>query len=463
MTLLRVALALALSISTSATAQQTVNWNTAGEEATRLLADYLRIDNSNPPGNEPAAAAFLRGVLEREGIAVEVWTPAPGKANLVARLPGHGGKRPLILLHHMDVVGASPEYWSVDPFGGVVKDGHVWGRGAIDTKGLGIAQLVALLTLKRQGITLDRDVLYVATSDEEIGGVLGAGDLAKNHSAALRNAEYVLNEGGSIVADSSGRTLYYGITAAEKAPFWLELIARGMPGHGSAPRPETAPNRLVRALERVRNWQTPITVTAPVEAYFRAIAPTVRPDLGALLADIRGTARNAAALARVTAVPGYNALLRNTVSITVLQGSNKTNVIPPEARAQLDVRLLPGQTQEGFLAELRRVIADDSVEVKPLGIGWPAPVSSTDNAFFRAIAAVAERLEPGAKIAPLVQAGFTDCHYFLELGMSCYGLAPFRLSDIEMRGLHGNDERLSIENLRYGTRFIYELLREVGQ
>jgi acetylornithine deacetylase/succinyl-diaminopimelate desuccinylase-like protein len=320
-----------------------------------------------------------------------------------------------------------------------------------------------MLTLKRQGVALDRDVIYVATSDEEIGGVLGAGDVAKNHRAALHNAEYVLNEGGNIAADASGRTLYYGILVAEKAPFWLEVIARGLPGHGSVARPETAPNRLVRALERVRTWRTPVTVTAPAEAYFRAIAPTVPAEFRPFLADIRRTTRDSAALARLTAVPGINALLRNTVSITVIQGSNKTNVIPPEVRAELDVRLLPGQTQEAFLAELRRVIADDSVEVKPLGIGWPAPVSSTDNAFYQAIAAVAQRLDPGAAIAPLMQTGFTDCHYFIELGMSCYGLAPFRIPEVEGRGVHGNDERLSIENLRYGTRFIFELLQEVGR
>jgi acetylornithine deacetylase/succinyl-diaminopimelate desuccinylase-like protein len=202
-----------------------------------------------------------------------VWEPAPGKANLLARLPGNGRKRPIILLHHTDVVAAASSFWTVDPFGGMVKDGYVWGRGALDTKGLGIAQFVATLLLKRHGITLDRDVILLATCDEEIGGMLGAGDVVKNHFDALGNAEFVLNEGGGIRTDDSGKTLYFGVLTAEKAPFWIEVVARGNPGHGSMPRDDTAPNRLVRTLERIRAWERPLTVTPVVERYFRAIGP----------------------------------------------------------------------------------------------------------------------------------------------------------------------------------------------
>ena len=438
------------------------DWNAVGQEAARALSDYIRVNTGNPPGNEPAAAAFLRGLLEREGLPVTVWEPAPGKANLLAYLPGNGRERPVILLHHMDVVPADARYWSVDPFGGTVRDGYVWGRGALDTKGLGIAQMMALLSLKRAGVMLDRDVIFLATSDEEIGGVLGAGDVAKNHLEALRNAEFVLNEGGSINVDEAGRTLFYGVLAAEKAPFWLEVIARGIPGHGSVARESTAPNRLVRALERIRTRESRPTVTPSVEQYFRGIGPSLDADLRPLYADIRRAVEDPAARERLARNPRHYSLLTNTISITVLEGSNKTNVIPPQARAELDVRLLPGQDPQAFLSEIRALVADDSVEVRPLGIGWPAPVSSTDTDLFRAIRDVALRREPGARVVPLVNTGFTDCHYFIERGMTCYGFAPFRVSDREWQGVHGNDERVSVENLAFGSRFLHDILLELG-
>jgi acetylornithine deacetylase/succinyl-diaminopimelate desuccinylase-like protein len=362
----------------------------------------------------------------------------------------------------MDVVPASPQFWTVDPFGGVVKDGYVYGRGAIDTKGLGIAQLVAVLTLKRQGITLDRDVILVATSDEEIGGVLGAGNVAKEHVAELRNAEFVLNEGGNITVDAAGRTQFYGVLAAEKAPYWLELTARGTPGHGSIAREDTAPNRLIKALERVRTWEQPLTVTPAVERYFAAIAPTAEPTLRPLFADIRRAIAEPAGREKIAASPIHHALLRNTISITVLEGSNKTNVIPPIARAELDVRLLPGTDPEAFLAEIRRRTADQGVDVRPLGIGWPAPNASLDSDLYRAIGTVANRHEAGASVAPLVSTGFTDSHYFMELGMTCYGFAPFKMTEQERQRLHGNDERISEENMKFGTRFLYELLQEIS-
>ena len=438
------------------------DWDAVGREATQLLSDYIKINTSNPPGNEKAAADFLRGILEREGFAVTVWEPAPGKANLLARLEGTGRLRPIILLHHMDVVPASRAFWTVDPFGGVVKDGEVWGRGAIDTKGLGIAELVAVLAVKRQGLKLDRDIILLATSDEEIGGVLGAGDVAKNHRAALREAEFVLNEGGSITTDDAGRPLFFGVLAAEKAPFWLEVVARGAPGHGSIARDDTAPNRLIRTLERIRTLPTPLTVTPVVERYFQSMAPTLAPEVREIYANIRTAVADPAARATLARNPMHYALLRNTISITVLEGSNKTNVIPPLARAELDVRLLPGQDPQAFLAELRRQVGEPGVEIRPLGIGWPPPESSLDSDLYRAIAVVAGRHEPGVPVVPLVSTGFTDSHYFMELGMACYGFAPFKLSETERQRLHGNDERLSIANLKSGTRFIYDLLLEIS-
>ena len=455
-------LALLAALPRVAGAQQQPDWNAIGPEAARILSDYIRVNTTNPPGNEAQGAAFLRNILAREGLEATVWESAPGRANLVARWKGNGRRRPVILLNHMDVVPASREYWSVDPYAGTTKDGHVWGRGALDMKGMAVAQLVALIALKRQGVQLERDVIFVATSDEEAGGALGAGDVVKNRFDLVRDAEFVINEGGETALDDGGRLLYYGIVTAEKAPFWLNVVAKGEPGHGSRPRPTTAPNRLVRALERVRTWQTPVKVLPVVERYFRDLAPQAPAAMRPLYANIREAVRDSSSLARITANSYHNAILRNTISITVLSGSNKTNVIPPEARAELDVRLLPGEDQQAFLAELRRVIADDSVEITPQGIGWQPTGSPDDSEPFRALERVMRRTDPGAVVTTIMPSGFTDCHFFQEKGIACYGVDPFKLSDADGRGVHGNDERVSIENLRFGTKLLYDILREVG-
>src|SRR5213075_2653698 len=315
-----------------------------GDEATALLSQYLRINTTNPPGNEVAAARWLAEVLRRDGIEAQIFEPAPGKANLYARLQGDGTARPLVLLNHMDVVLASPGYWTVDPFGGVIKDGAVWGRGALDMKGEAIAQLMTLLVLKRAHVPLKRDVIFLATSDEEIGAGVGAAWIVQRRPDLVRDAEFLLNEGGEIHADARGAVEYYGIATTEKSPFWLDIIARGTAGHGSRPTPDNPVHRLVRALSRIAAYQTPLVVTPVVERYLRDLS-TIEPDPGkrAWLADARAAIRDSTAVRALTGDLTYNALLRNTISITGLTGSDKTNVIPPVARAGLDVRLLPGQ------------------------------------------------------------------------------------------------------------------------
>ncbi|HET7295830.1 MAG TPA: M20/M25/M40 family metallo-hydrolase, partial [Gemmatimonadales bacterium] len=315
-------------------------WRVVGREAAALLSQYVAINTTNPPGNELQAATWLQAVLAREGIEAQVFEPRPGKANLYARLRGDGSARPLILLNHMDVVLASPTYWTVDPFGGVVRDGYVWGRGALDMKGEAIAQLMTLLTLKRARVPLKRDVIFLATADEEIGGGVGAGWFVEQHPELVQDAEFLINEGGTIRADPSGRIEYYGVGTTEKSPFWLDVTARGTPGHGARPTPDNPVHRLVRALNRIAAYQTPLVVTPAVERYLRDLS-ALEPDPArrAWLADVRAALRDSTAVRALTGDLTYNALLRNTISITGLQGSDKTNVIPPLARAALDVRL----------------------------------------------------------------------------------------------------------------------------
>ena len=445
------------------TAPGDADWKALGDEATELLSRYLRINTTNPPGNEIAAARWLAAVLRRDGIEAQVFEPAPGKANLYARLPGDGSARPLILLNHMDVVLATPEYWTVDPFAGLVKDGYIWGRGALDMKGEGIAQLMTMVILKRAHVPLKRDVIFLATSDEEIGAGVGAAWIAEHQADLVRDAEFLLNEGGQTRADGRGGVQFYGVGTTEKSPFWLDVIARGTAGHGSRPTPDNPVHRLIRALNRIAAWQTPLTVTPTVDRSFRDLA-TIEPDstVRRWLTDIRSAVRDSVAARAITADLTYNALLRNTISVTGLKGSDKTNVIPPVATAAIDVRLLPGQDPAAFLAELTRVVSDTAVTIRPQGPNWPATESSTETELFRAIVAAAHARHPNALVTPLMLPGFTDSHFFRRMGVASYGLGPFPLTQNDARGVHGNDERISIEALRFGLRFYYDVVTRVA-
>lgn len=441
------------------------DWKALGDEAAALLSQYLRINTTNPPGNEIVAARWLADMLAREGIEAQIFEPAPGKANLYARLRGDGSARPLILLNHMDVVLASPEYWTVDPFSGVTKDGSIWGRGALDMKGEGIAQLMTLLILKRAHIPLKRDVIFLATADEEIGAGVGAAWLVEHHADLFRDAEFLLNEGGTTRADGGGRggVDYYGIGTTEKSPFWLDVTVRGTAGHGSRPTPDNPVHRLVRALARIAEWRTPLIVTPAADRYFRDLA-SVEHDTAQRrwFADIRAALGDSAVARAITSDIAYNALLRNTISITGMKGSDKTNVIPPVATAVLDVRLLPGQDPAAFLAELQRVVGDTAVSFRPQGPSWPATESSTDTEMFRAIVAAAHARHPSALVTTPMLAGFTDSHYFRRLGIASYGLGPFPLTQSDSRGVHGNDERVSLTALRFGVRFYYDVVASVA-
>jgi acetylornithine deacetylase/succinyl-diaminopimelate desuccinylase-like protein len=439
------------------------DWKALGDEATTLLSQYLRINTTNPPGNEIAAARWLADVLRRDGIDARIFEPAPGKANLYARLPGDGSARPLILLNHMDVVLASREYWTVDPFSGLTKDGYVWGRGALDMKGEAIAQLMTMLILKRAHVPLKRDIIFLATADEEIGAGVGAAWIIDHQADLVKDAEFLLNEGGLTRADGRGGVEFYGVGTTEKSPFWLDVTARGTAGHGSRPTPDNPVHRLIRALNRIAEWRTPLTLTPAVERSFRDLA-TIERDSTARrwLGDIRTALRDSVAVRAITADLTYNALLRNTISITGLKGSDKTNVIPPVATAAIDVRLLPGQDPAAFLADLTRVVGDSAVSIRPQGPNWPASESSTETDMFRAITAVAHARHPTALVTTLMLPGFTDSHYFRRLGIASYGLGPFPLTQGDSRGVHGNDERVSIDALGFGVRFYYEVVTRVA-
>jgi acetylornithine deacetylase/succinyl-diaminopimelate desuccinylase-like protein len=311
-------------------------------------------------------------------------------------------------------------------------------------------------------VPLKRDVIFPATADEEVGGVVGAGWFVAHHPELVRDAEFLITEGGTIRADATGRIEYYGIGTTEKSPFWLDVTAHGTAGHGSRPTPDNPVHRLVRALNLIAAYQTPLVLTPATERYLRDLS-TIEPDptRRGWLADARAALRDSTAARALTADLTYNALLRNTISLTGLKGSDKTNVIPPEASAAVDARLLPGQDPQAFLAELARVVNDTAVTLTPEGPNWPATESPIDTELFRAIVAAVRARDPKVLITTPPLTGFTDSHYFRRIGIASYGLSPFPLNQAESRGVHGNDERVSLDGLAFGARFLYDVVARV--
>jgi acetylornithine deacetylase/succinyl-diaminopimelate desuccinylase-like protein len=460
-------LCLALSIcpgvlwaATATTVQATsVGIEQFAEQAVARLSAYLQIDTINPPGNESRGVAYLASLLDAADIAYETAESAPGRGNLWARLPATTPtKKPgLVLLHHIDVVPANRAYWSFDPLSGDVKDGFVYGRGAIDTKGLGMAQLQAFLALHASGLPRNRDVLLVATADEEAGGFFGAGWLIENRPEIFADVGYLLNEGGS--GRVFGNTVAVMVEVTQKVPLWLRLTSRGQPGHGSAPLVETSVTRMVRALKRISETEFPVRVLDPVAEMFEGIAPFQTGDDQQRFANIGHVHPTDKFLYELKLKnPGAHALLRNTCSITRLEGSNKINVIPAEVHAELDCRLLPDQNVEDFLGQLSTIINDEQVSIEKI-MGFTPAVSKTETPLFKAIRQVsAEAFD--AQVVPTVSGGFTDSHFFRDLGITSYGYSPFAFTTAEFAGVHGNDERVSVWNITNGVKVYYQLLNE---
>jgi acetylornithine deacetylase/succinyl-diaminopimelate desuccinylase-like protein len=432
--------------------------------AVDLLRRYLQVDTTNPPGNELKAALFYKEVLEREGIPVEVDEFAPGRANLLATVKGTGGRRPLVLANHMDVVPADPARWSVPAFSGVVKDGAIYGRGAEDMKTEGILQLVALIRARREAQPLARDILFLATADEE-AGFLGAlrAISPEGWGDRLKQAEYLITEGGENLVDAAGKIQYFGVETAEKGPFWLKLQTKGTPGHGSRPIEDSALNRLVRALDRVRQHRTAMKVLPSVQRFFADQADQVEAPRSGWYRDITAALRDPAAARELYEDREVSALLRNTISITVVKAGYKTNVIPGTAEAELDVRLLPGEDPQAFLAEMRAVIDDPTVEIVPPASFRPPNASPADSALFKTVESVLRRRHPGVPVTTKMLTGATECVLYRPLGIGCYGFTPLLTTSEDLASVHGDDERVSEATVRQSAGVFYEVVRDLAR
>jgi acetylornithine deacetylase/succinyl-diaminopimelate desuccinylase-like protein len=434
-----------------------LDWPQLDKEAVETLSNYLRVDTSDPPGNEVRAVEFFRKIFDAEGIPYVRGESAPGRGNITARLKGNGSEPALILLNHMDVVPVSREFWTVDPFAGLVRDEYIWGRGAEDMKSLGIAQLLVFLELHREHVPLKRDVIFLGTADEEAGGEYGAGWVAKNKPEWYEGAKFLLTEGATSRLDDSGRPVFFGVDPIEKTPGWMKLTAKGRSGHASIPIPDSAVNRLIAALNRLREYRPPIEVTAPIEAALRTRAPYEPEPWRSRLLNLRQFVASPGTYAELQKRPEILALLTNTISITMLQGAKKINIIPPDASAQVDCRLLPGWTIERWKNQVRKILQDDSIEIETVQ-NFASTSSPVDTPLYAAIADAVKRLHPDAGVVQAVVAGFTDSHFFREKGIVSYGFGPFAVADGDSRRVHGNDERIAVKSYTDGVRLLWEVV-----
>jgi acetylornithine deacetylase/succinyl-diaminopimelate desuccinylase-like protein len=427
-------------------------------EGAAWLRDYLRIDTSNPPGHESRAVDYLAGILAREAIPYRRLGAAPGRENLWARLPATAGSdsKPgaILLLHHIDVVPAGPG-WQVPPFFGEIRDGRLWGRGAIDDKSLGIAFLSALIDLKRSGVRRTRDVIWLAVADEESGGGGGTAWLLAKHPELFAGVAAVIGEGGANRM-AEGRLLWWGIEVAQKRPLWLKVTARGRGGHGSGLNPWSANHDLIRGLDRLLEAPPRWRVSAPARTYLHALAPLHNPFWR----------RRFLAIDRIVTpdgpqemlMPGLANLFLDTAQITVLEGGDRINVIPASASAQIDVRLLPETDAALYLRKIKDALGPD-LEVEILLTSPPAPASPTTTPAF---AALQEVLGDSAPVVPAFIAGFTDSRYFRERGVPAYGFSPFALEGPDLAGIHANDERIPLAELDRGIERTRKFLRRLA-
>ena len=439
-----------------------MDWRAIGDETVELLRGYLRVNTTNPPGNETAGVRFLAQVLDGDGIAYETAEAAPGRGNLVARLPGDGSLGGIVLHHHIDVVYADERYWTVDPFGGVLLDGYVYGRGAIDMKSTGILQLAAVLAIKRARVPLKRDLIFLGTADEEAGSRFGAQWVADQRRAWLDGAEYALSELG-VISVAHGQSSPFGsIVISEKTGLSLRLTARSEPGHGSMPWPDTAPHRLIRALARLLEADRLPRVLPEIQEYFARMASVMPPGEAEGYDNVDRALRDPAFRARFFANRYHAALVRTTFAVNMLKGSEKRNVIPPEAVADIDCRVLAGDNPEEIMEWIRGVIADRKVEVSVTSPPKVPNLSPPDTELYKSLSDALKSRAPGVVVAPEIMVGFTDNWIFRGLGLHAYGFGPFVLDEGEWRRIHGNDERISVENMTEGARCYTELLLQMA-
>ncbi len=439
--------------------------------AVKWMQEYLRIDTTNPPGNEARATVWFKQIFDAEGIENKTFEYLPGRGDLWARVPhtvpDGEAKRPIVLLNHMDVVTSDAARWKHSPFSGVVVDEAggptIYGRGAQDMKCDGLAQLMVMVMAKREKVKLDRDIIFLAVSDEEADGT-GTDWFIANQRPLLGNAEFLINEGGENVqvGGYEGKVNQVAVDTAEKSPFWLRVEAHGRPGHGSRPNVESAPNRLIAALDKIRAWHTPLKMLPVTEEFMKALAPTEPVERRKWFENPKAAIGDPAFATWVETDELINYMVRNTISPTMFGGSEQTNVIPPIAWANLDVRLLPGEDQNAFLAEIKKVVNDPNVEITPqqseFRVANSAPVNTV---LYVSIKHAAARYWPDAIVATKMTSGYTENQRYRPLGIAAYGFSAYGNTEEEAATEHGNNERIRVSEVRRGARVLFDVVMGV--
>ena len=427
-------------------------------EAVEWLKAYLQIETVNPPGNESRAVDYIANIFEQEGIEFNSAESAPGRGNIWARIEG-GDKPALVLLHHSDVVPVNEKYWDFDPFSGEIKDGYILGRGALDMKGTGISHLANFINLHRQGKKLNRDVIFIGAADEESGGNFGVGWLVKNHPEIFEGAGLLLNEGGS--GYKSNDSIVFSVEITQKVPVWLRLTAIDTPGHGSSPRSTSSVSRVVKALNIIWNNPFPPRIIPEVEKVFIERSGGLDEPYSSEYRNIKESIKDPIFMQRLQSFSASaHALTRDTCSLTRMMGSSKINVVPPEAWAEVDCRMLPDRTTEEFISDFKELIKDTGVEVELIMSAVPA-ISQTDSELFLAIEDFSKNNYPGSRVAPSVSTGFTDSRFTRGLGIQSYGFNPLISTGDEYSSIHGNNERINEKAFRQSVKDLGIILDKI--
>ena len=436
----------------------TVDWKSQRADILRHFRALVQIDTSNPPGNERKVVDYLRSVLDKEGIPSQTFALDPNRPNLVARLKGNGSRRPLLMLAHTDVVPVQRDKWLMDPFGAVVKDGYIWGRGTTDDKDKLTAILMTLLLVKRAGLPLDRDLIFLAESAEEADSTgVGIQFMVDNHFDAI-DAEFAITEGPGATIEG-GHVTVVQITTSEKVARRVRLVASGTSGHGSIPRIDNAVTHLAAAVEKIGTWQTPMRLNDTTRTYFEKRAAISPPDLAARYRSLVYPNEATAAATRYLAEfePAHYSMVRTSIVPTMLAAGVAPNVIPSTAEATIDIRALPDEDMPAFLKEMGRVINDPAVAIVPLPAIRPVTSpSSIDSVMYRALERAASQVYPGSTTLPSMLPAGTDMAQLRAKGIHAYGIGPAMTNeDFAQHGWHSDVERLSEESLYQFVEFVW--------
>ncbi|NIV18117.1 MAG: M20/M25/M40 family metallo-hydrolase [Woeseiaceae bacterium] len=455
---------LLLAAPTFAQERFLIDWESVGEESLRHLSALVRIDSTNPPGNETAVAEYIKEALAYEGIDSEMYWSDPARANLVARIKGNGSKRPILIMGHTDVVGVQADKWEKDPFGGEREDGWLYGRGSLDDKDSVAAGMMVLTLLKRHDIALDRDIIFLAEAGEEGTPEVGINYMVEHHWDTIA-AEFALAEGGGGI-EEDGHAHVVGVQTTEKMPRRATLVARGTAGHGSVPRIDNAVAILARAVARADAWKTEMRLNDTTKAYFQRLAEISEPEDARQYRNVNNPEESEAIQQDfLENFPYHYSILRTSIVPTVLDAGFRRNVIPSEGRAILDIRMLPDEDVEGFYEQLAAVIDDPRVEIVPEKIYRPAaPPSGIDNEMFETLERIAAIVYPEATVLPTMSTGATDMSQVRAKGVPAYGIGPIRSRE-ELNsgnGPHSDNERASEKAFVEFVRFLWLTIIDIS-